>query len=162
VLDCIRILAEVRRDIPAQLYMIGDGPERGPAQRLTRELGLDSDVIFMGKQDHVERLIPLNHVLLLPSEMESFGLAALEAMACGVPPVSTRVGGVAELVTEGQDGFLEAVGDIGAQAARVRELLSNESLYERMSIAARRTAVDRFSTNLIIPNYERYYSDICC
>jgi len=162
VLDCIRILAEVRRDIPAQLYMIGDGPERGPAQRLTRELGLDSDVIFMGKQDHVERLIPLNHVLLLPSEMESFGLAALEAMACGVPPVSTRVGGVAELVTDGQDGFLEAVGDIGAQAARVRELLSNESLYERMSIAARRTAVDRFSTDLIIPKYERYYSDICC
>jgi len=160
VLDCIRILAEVRRDIPAHLYMIGDGPE--PAQRLTRELGLDSDVTFMGKQDHVERLIPLNHVLLLPSEMESFGLAALEAMACGVPPVSTRVGGVAELVTNGQDGFLEEVGDVWGQAARVRELLSNESLYEQVSVAARGTAVERFSTNLIIPKYERYYSDICC
>jgi glycosyltransferase involved in cell wall biosynthesis len=94
--------------------------------------------------------------------MESFGLAALEAMACGVPPVATRVGGVGELVTHGHDGFLEEVGDVAAQAERVRELLSNESLYDRMSIAARRTAVDRFSTNLIIPKYERYYSDICC
>jgi N-acetyl-alpha-D-glucosaminyl L-malate synthase BshA len=162
VLDCVHILADVRRDIDAHLYMIGDGPERGPAERLTRELGLEKYITFMGKQDHVERLIPLNHVLLLPSEMESFGLAALEAMACGVPPVSTRVGGVAELVTHGQDGFLENVGDVSAQAARVAELLSNESLYQRMSAAARTTAVNRFSTDLIIPKYERYYSDICC
>ncbi len=161
VLDCIYILAEVRRHVAAHLYMIGDGPERGPAQRLARELGIDNHVTFMGKQDHVERLIPQNHVLLLPSEMESFGLAALEAMACGVPPVATCVGGVPELITHGHDGFLEATGDISAQSARVVELLTDEALYERVSAAARRTAVERFSTDLIIPRYEQYYNDLC-
>ncbi len=161
VLDCIRILAEVRRTVPATLHMIGDGPERGPAQRLARELGLEHDVIFAGKQDHVERLLPLNHVLLLPSEMESFGLAALEGMACGLPPVATRVGGVAELITHGVDGFLENVGDTQAQAARVVELLNSESLYRKMAAAARTTAVERFSTSLLIPKYEQYYEEVC-
>ena len=99
VLDCIRILAEVRKHVPARLLMVGDGPERGPAEHLARSLKVDRDVIFLGKQNHVERLIPLAHVLLMPSEMESFGLAALEAMACGVVPVATRVGGVPELIT---------------------------------------------------------------
>ena len=160
VLDCIRILGEVRKSVPAELCMIGDGPERGPAQRLARELGLDSAVTFLGKQDHVERLIPQHHVLLLPSEMESFGLAALEGMACGLPAVATRVGGVSELVTSGQDGFLEEVGDTAAQASRVVELLTDRPLYTRMSAAARKTAVDRFSTDLIIPQYEHYYDDI--
>ena len=92
---------------------------------------------FLGKQDHVERLIPLAHVLLLPSELESFGLAALEGMACGVPPVATRVGGVPELITDGVDGYLEAVGDIEAQAARVIELLTDDALHRRISGGAR-------------------------
>jgi N-acetyl-alpha-D-glucosaminyl L-malate synthase BshA len=160
VTDCIHILAQVRRQINARLYMVGDGPERGPAQRLTRELGLESDVIFMGKQDHVERLIPQMHILLLPSEMESFGLAALEGMACGVPPIATRVGGVGELVTNGVDGFVEEVGNIDAQSARVIELANDALTYERMCQAARNTAVQRFSTDLIIPKYERYYDEI--
>ena len=160
VLDCIHILAEVRKQVPAELCMIGDGPDRGPAQRLARELGLDGAITFLGKQDHVERLLPDHHVLLLPSEMESFGLAALEGMACGLPAVATRVGGVGELVTSGQDGFLEAVGDIPAQSARVVELLSEPALYARMSAAARKTAKERFSTALIIPQYEQYYEDI--
>ena len=160
VLDCIHILAEVRKHVPAELCMIGDGPDRGPAQRLARELGLDGAITFLGKQDHVERLLPDHHVLLLPSEMESFGLAALEGMACGLPAVATRVGGVGELVTSGEDGFLEAVGDIPAQSARVVELLSEPALYARMATAARKTAVERFSTALIIPQYEQYYEDI--
>ena len=117
VQDCVRILEQVRREIPAHLYMVGDGPERGPAERLAIELGLESHVTFMGKQDHIHRLLPGMDVLLLPSELESFGLAALEAMACGVPPVATNVGGVPELITSGVDGFLEPVGDIAAQAA---------------------------------------------
>ena len=116
MLDCIRILAEVRKSVPAHLLMVGDGPERGPAEHLARELKVDRHVSFLGKQNHVERLIPLAHVLLMPSELESFGLVALEAMACGVVPVATRVGGVPELITDGEDGFLEAVGDIAAQA----------------------------------------------
>ena len=108
-------------------------------------------MIFLGKQNHVERLIPLAHVLLMPSEMESFGLVALEAMACGVVPVATRVGGVPELITHGEDGYLEEVGDIEAQAARVVELLSDDALHWRMAKAGRWNAGERFCTDRIIP-----------
>ncbi len=160
VLDCVQILAEVRRHVDAKLLMVGDGPERGPAEHLAWRLGIQDEVEFLGKQNHVERLISQADVLLMPSEMESFGLAALEAMACGVPPVATRVGGVPELITDGEDGFLCPVGDIAAQSARVTELLTDPALYERMSHAARRSAETRFSTGRIIPMYERYYLEI--
>jgi N-acetyl-alpha-D-glucosaminyl L-malate synthase BshA len=161
VLDCIRILAEVRKHSPAHLRMVGDGPERGPAERLARELGVERHVTFLGKQDHVERLLPQAHVLLMPSEIEGFGLAALEAMACGVPAVATDVGGVPELVTHGVDGFLETPGDIAAQAARATELLTDERLHNRMSHAARMTATTRFCSERIIPHYEAYYHQVC-
>ena len=161
VLDCIRILKEVLKSMPAHLTMVGDGPERGPAEMLARELGIDDKVTFLGKQDHVERLIPKYHVLLMPSEMEAFGLAALEAMACGVPPVATRIGGVPELISDGVDGFLEPVGDVAAQGARVVSLLTDERLYEKMSVAARHAAQTRYSTSLIIPQYERHYEEVC-
>lgn len=160
VLDCIRILAEVRKEVDARLYMVGDGPDRGPAEHLARELGIDRYTTFLGKQNHVERLIPLAHVLLLPSEMESFGLAALEGMACGVPPVATCVGGVPELVTDKVDGFLEAAGDIQAQARRAIELLSDNNYHDTIAHKARATAMSRFSTGLIIPQYEKYYEEI--
>ncbi len=160
VLDCVRILAEVVKKTPAHLYMVGDGPDRPEAHRLARELGVERCVTFMGKQDHVERIFPSMHVLLMPSEMESFGLAALEAMACGVPPVATRVGGVPELITHGLDGFLEPVGDIESQAARVLELLADEGRYQKMADEARRTAEERFSTSLVIPQYEAYYAEV--
>ncbi len=161
VADCIRILKEVLKETPAHLIMIGDGPDRGPAESLAWDLGLQENVSFLGKQSHVERLLPLAHVLLMPSELESFGLAALEGMACGVPPVATRVGGLPELVTHGVDGFLEAVGDIEAHAARATELLQNESLFRRMAVAARVTAETQFCTSLIIPKYEKYYEEVC-
>jgi N-acetyl-alpha-D-glucosaminyl L-malate synthase BshA len=161
VQDCVRILAEVLRHTPAHLVMVGDGPERGPAEHLARELGLERHVSFLGKQNHVERIIPLAHVLLMPSDLESFGLVALEAMACGVPPVATRVGGVPELITDSVDGYLEAVGDIVAQAARVVRLLTDDELHSRVSGAARRTATDRFCTDRIIPQYEQYYEEVC-
>jgi N-acetyl-alpha-D-glucosaminyl L-malate synthase BshA len=160
VLDCIRILAEVRKSVPARLLMVGDGPERGPAEHLARSLKVDPHVLFLGKQNHVERLIPLAHVLLMPSEMESFGLAALEAMACGVVPVATRVGGVPELITDGEDGYLEAVGDIEAQAGRVVSLLTDDTLHWRLAKAGRWNAGERFCTDRIIPQYERYYTDV--
>jgi N-acetyl-alpha-D-glucosaminyl L-malate synthase BshA len=160
VLDCIHILQKVLRAVPCRLLMAGDGPDRGPAERLARELGVDRHVTFLGKQDHVERLIPKAHVLLLPSELEAFGLAALEAMACGVVPVATRAGGVPELITDGVDGFLEAVGDTAAQAERVVQLLTGENLFHAMSAAARRSAETRFSTREIIPQYETYYAEI--
>jgi L-malate glycosyltransferase len=159
--DCIRILEKVREDAPAHLLMVGDGPERGPAESLVRELGLEQHVTFLGKQNHIERLIPLADVFLLPSQLESFGLAALEAMACGVPTVSTRVGGVPELITHEVDGFLEPAGDVAAQAARVATLLTDETLHRRMSEAARATAVTKFCSSRVIPIYERYYREIC-
>jgi N-acetyl-alpha-D-glucosaminyl L-malate synthase BshA len=161
VLDCIRVLHEVRKHTAAHLLMVGDGPDRGPSESLARELGVEAHVTFLGKQNHVERIIPQAHGLLLPSELESFGLAALEAMACGVPPVATRVGGVPELITHGVDGYLEAAGDIAAQAARVVELLNDEALYRRVSQAARQTAMTRFASSLVIPAYERYYEEVC-
>src|SRR5579883_1355163 len=142
--DCIRILAAIRQQVDARLLMVGDGPERGPAEHLTWRLGVQESVEFLGKRNHVERLISLADVLLMSSEMESFGLAALEAMACGVPPIATRVGGVPELITPGLDGFLEPVGDIAAQAARVVELLRDEALHDRMARESRRSAQERF------------------
>ncbi|HTS66936.1 MAG TPA: N-acetyl-alpha-D-glucosaminyl L-malate synthase BshA [Candidatus Acidoferrales bacterium] len=160
VVDCVRILAEVRKTVPARLLMVGDGPDRGAAEHLARTLGVSDDVLFLGKQNHVERLIPLAHVLLMPSDLESFGLVALEAMACGVVPVATRVGGVPELITEGEDGFLEEVGDIPAQAARVVALLTDDNLHYRMAKAGRWNAGERFCTDRIIPQYERYYQEV--
>jgi N-acetyl-alpha-D-glucosaminyl L-malate synthase BshA len=160
VQDCIRVLAAVRKHTDARLLMVGDGPERGPAEHLAWQLGVNRHVEFLGKQNQVERLIRLAHVLLMPSEMESFGLAALEAMACGVPAVGTRVGGVPELITDGEDGFLEKVGDIEGQAGRVVELLTDDALDTRMAAAARQTASTRFCTEKIIPLYEDYYEQI--
>jgi L-malate glycosyltransferase len=159
-LDCIRILEQVRKSVPVHLLMVGDGPDRGPAEHLARSLGVDQHVSFLGKQNHVERIIPLAHALLMPSEMESFGLVALEAMACGVVPVATRVGGVPELITHGEDGFLEEVEDIAGQAARAVELLTNDELHYRMSKTGRWNASERFCTDRIIPQYERYYEDV--
>jgi L-malate glycosyltransferase len=160
VLDCIHILHKVLARVPVHLLMAGDGPDRGPAERLARELGIDRHVTFLGKQDHVERLIPKAHVLLLPSELEAFGLAALEGMACGVVPVATRAGGVPELITDGVDGFVEAVGDTAAQADRVITLLTNEALFGHMAAAARRSAETRFATSAVIPQYETYYEEV--
>jgi glycosyltransferase involved in cell wall biosynthesis len=140
--------------------MVGDGPDRGPAEHLTRELKLTAHVSFLGKQNHVERLIPLAYVLLMPSEMESFGLVALEAMACGVATVATEVGGVPELIVNGENGFMEPVGDIAAQAARVVALLTDDALHQRITAAGRARAMDQFSTEKIIPQYEQYYEDV--
>lgn len=160
-LDCIRILEQVRRHVDAELLMAGDGPDRGPAEMLALELGISEQVTFLGKQDHIERLIPQTHVLLLPSELESFGLAALEAMACGVPPVASQTGGLGELISPGVDGFLEPVGDVAAHAARVLALLEDTRLHERMAAAARATAQRRFDARKIIPQYERFYQEVC-
>ncbi len=161
VLDCIRAFAEVRKHVDAELIMAGDGPDRSPAEQLAKELRIDPYIRFLGKQDHMERLIPRMHALHLPSELEAFGLAALEAMACGVPPVATDTGGVPDLVTHGVDGYMEPVGDTDAQALRLTELLTNENLHATMSQAARHTAQSRFCTDLIIPQYEAYYRRIC-
>jgi L-malate glycosyltransferase len=160
VLDCVRVFAEVRKQVDAELVMAGDGPDRGPAEQLARDLGVEEFVRFLGKQDHMERLIPRMHALHLPSETEAFGLAALEGMACGVPPVATAAGGVPDLVTNGEDGYLEPVGDTQKQAERLVELLSDTDMHARMSQASRKKAESHFSTELIIPQYEAYYQQV--
>jgi L-malate glycosyltransferase len=156
-LDCVRILKKVLESTDAELIMAGDGPERYPCERLAAELGIEAKVKFLGKQDHIERLLPQADVLLLPSEHEAFGLAALEAMACGVPPVATQVGGLSELVTSGTDGYLEPLAGVDAQASRVVALLTDGALYTRVAQAARHTAETRFDTERIIPKYEALY-----
>jgi L-malate glycosyltransferase len=161
VLDCVYAFAKVRKHVDAELVMAGDGPDRGPAEELARELGVEEHVRFLGKQDHMERLIPRMHALHLPSELEAFGLAALEAMACGVPPVATLAGGVPDLITHGMDGFMEPVGDIDAQAERLTEILADDTVHDRLAKSARNTAKTRFCTTLIIPKYETYYNLVC-
>ena len=159
VADAVRVMARLRREIPAKLLMIGDGPDRGPAEMLARELGVADDVLFLGKQSRVPELLAISDVMLLPSEYEAFGLAALEAMACGAPTVAARTGGIPELITDGEDGLLAPVGDIETMAAQALTLLGNEERFGRFSAAARRTAETRFSAASIIPQYEACYQE---
>jgi glycosyltransferase involved in cell wall biosynthesis len=123
-------------------------------------LGIGSRVDFVGKQENVNELLALSDLMLMPSEMESFGLAALEAMACRVPAVATRVGGVPELIDDGSNGLLYEVGDVDGMAAGALSILSDPAELERLSTAARRTAQDHFCASRIIPLYERYYERI--
>jgi len=160
VLDVIETFARVSRAMPARLLMIGDGPERSAAEFLAMRLGVGDRVDFVGKQENVNELLPLSDLMLMPSEMESFGLAALEAMACRVPAVATRVGGVPELIEDGVNGLLYEVGDVEGMAAGAISILSDPALLERLSTASRRTAQDHFCASRIIPLYERYYEHI--
>jgi N-acetyl-alpha-D-glucosaminyl L-malate synthase BshA len=160
VLDVIETFARVSRALPARLLMIGDGPERSAAEFLAMRLGVGDRVDFVGKQENVNELLPLSDLMLMPSEMESFGLAALEAMACRVPAVATRVGGVPELIDDGVNGLLYEVGDVDGMAAGAISILSDPALLERLSTASRRTAQDHFCASRIIPLYERYYERI--
>jgi N-acetyl-alpha-D-glucosaminyl L-malate synthase BshA len=160
VTDAIEIFARVRRKVRSRLLLIGDGPDRAAAEILAYKRGVHQDTLFLGKQDNVEEILGISDVLLLPSEMESFGLAALEAMACGAPPVATRVGGVPELITHGVDGFLAGVGDVEAMAGFALQLLGNPTLHAEISYAARQTAMKRFCSSLIIPKYEELYRQV--
>jgi len=160
VLDVIEVFSRVNRALPARLLLIGDGPDRSAAEFLTMRLGLADRVDFVGKQENVNELLALSDLMLMPSQLESFGLAALEAMACCVPAVATRVGGVPELIDSGKNGLLYEVGDVDGMAAGAISILSAPAVLERFSKAARRTAQDQFCASRIIPLYERYYERI--
>ncbi len=155
--DVVEIFALVRREIPAKLLMIGDGPDRTVAEWMTREKKLSPDVIFLGKQNQVQDLLCCADVLLLPSDIESFGLAALEGMASGVPAICSRVGGVPEVLRDGVEGFLVEARDVQTMAARALEILSNPDRQAEMSRAARKRALRQFCSNNIIPLYEDLY-----
>ena len=157
VLDVVEVFARVAKQIPARLMLIGDGPERSSAEWLARDHGVQDRIHFLGKQDNVQELLPLADLMLMPSEMESFGLAALEAMACSVPAIATRVGGIPELIDDGITGLLFPVGDVASMASAAIALLTDEQRLQAMSAAARKVAQERFCTTRIIPQYERYY-----
>jgi N-acetyl-alpha-D-glucosaminyl L-malate synthase BshA len=160
VTDCVQIFARVAKEIAAHLVLVGDGPDRSQAEMLAATLGIQERVHFLGKQDSVTELLPLADLMLMPSELESFGLAALEAMACRVPAIATRVGGVPELIEDGVTGCLLPVGDVDAMAQAAIRLLRDDAKLERMRAAARQTAQDRFCASRIIPLYEKYYEQV--
>ena len=157
VTDVIEIFDRVRKQVPCKLLLMGDGPERSPAEWLTVQKGIHNDVIFLGKQEQIGEKLAIADVLLLPSQLESFGLAALEAMASEVVPIATRVGGVPEVIEHGETGFLADVGDVDAMARYAIEILNDEPRLRKMGKACRRAAGDRFSTKKIIPQYEEFY-----
>jgi N-acetyl-alpha-D-glucosaminyl L-malate synthase BshA len=158
--DTIRILAKVQQEIPAKLILIGDGPDRSECERLARELGIHKDVIFLGKQDVISEILSSSDIFLMPSQSESFGLSALEAMACGIPVISTSVGGLPELVVHNETGYIAEIGDVDRMAKYAVELLSNKKKYNSFASNSRARAVNSFDKNLILPKYLQYYEKI--
>ena len=155
--DVIEIFDRVRKKIPAKMLLLGDGPDRSPAEWLAVQKGIHDDVIFLGKREQVYETLAISDVLLLPSELESFGLAALEAMASEVVPIATRVGGVPEVIDHGKSGFLANVGDVETMAQYAVEILGDESCLRKMGKDCRNAARARFCTSKIIPQYEDFY-----
>jgi N-acetyl-alpha-D-glucosaminyl L-malate synthase BshA len=160
IADVIQIFARVARQLPARLALIGDGPDRSTAEWLANSLGIHDRVHFLGKQDRVNELLPLADLMLMPSEMESFGLAALEAMACQTPAIATRVGGVPELITDGVDGLIFPIGEVDAMAEACVALLADSQRHMEMRKAARKTAQDRFCSTRILPRYIKFYESL--
>ncbi len=160
VADVVRVFARVRHEHGCELVLIGDGPDRPAIQRLVDELGCTSDVRFLGEQLSFSEALRAARVFLLPSETESFGLAALEALSCGVPVVATCVGGLPEVVSDGETGFLADVGDVERMAAAVARLLEEDSLHHRMAVAARAATVARFRLPEAVDRYEDWYARV--
>jgi len=160
VTDAVEIFALLRAKMPAKLVLIGDGPERGAAEYLVRKKKLQKDVHFLGKQDQVYLLLSEADLFLLPSQLESFGLAALEAMACEVPVIATNVGGVPEVIEHGVDGFLVEPEDVATAARYAIDLLSRADRGREIGKLARVNAKKKFCANDVIPAYENYYQSV--
>jgi N-acetyl-alpha-D-glucosaminyl L-malate synthase BshA len=157
VLDVVAVFALLRRQRPCTLVLTGDGPDRPAVEQRVRQLGLAESVTFLGPQARIAPVLRQARVFLLPSESESFGLAALEAMSCGVPVVGSRVGGLPEVVEDGASGFLLPVGDIAGMAEAARGLLDRDDHHDRFSQRARAIAVERFSRSPQVDRYEACY-----
>jgi N-acetyl-alpha-D-glucosaminyl L-malate synthase BshA len=156
----IEVFARVRRSVNSRLLMVGDGPDLADAVALARALHLGDSVVFLGEQDRVAPLLSIADVFLLPSAQESFGLAALEAMACELPVVASRVGGLPEVVEHGVSGFLHAPEDLDGMAASTVRLLTDTALHQAAAAASRHIAADRYVDTRIVPLYEAYYREI--
>ena len=158
--DVIKIFAEVRKHIPAKLMMVGDGPERPATENLARELGVDEDVRFVGKQEQMEEILAVSDMFLLPSDYESFGLAALEAMAAKAVVISSNAGGLPEINIHGVTGYMANVGDVAAMSTFAIDLLKDENKLAEMKEAAYVQA-SKFDITNIVPLYEKLYSRFC-
>jgi N-acetyl-alpha-D-glucosaminyl L-malate synthase BshA len=159
--DCVEILARVlQKGIKTRLVMVGDGSERTNVEHRARCLKVFDQCVFVGKQPNIVDYLSAADVLLLPSEQESFGLAALEAMACEVPVIASRVGGVPEVVTDGETGFLSEVGDLEKMAEDAARLLADGELRRKMGRRARESAVERYRTDIVIPKYIEFYERV--
>jgi len=155
--DVVRVFAELRKIIPVKLLFVGDGPERPAAENLCRDLGLCDDMRFVGKQEQMEEILAIADLFLLPSEYESFGLAALEAMAAGVPVISTDVGGLPEINISGKTGYLSRVGDIGDMSLHAIEILQDDNVLKKFKANAVEQA-KKFDIHTIVPKYEALYN----
>ena len=160
VTDTIRIFEKVQKEIPSKLILVGDGPDRSECERLCRQLELCDKVKFLGKQDGLVEILASSDLFLIPSQSESFGLAALEAMACGLPVISSSVGGLPELVKHNETGFIAEIGDVDRMAKYALELLTNDKKYRLFSDNSRERAVNKFDKSKIVPLYEEYYEEI--
>ena len=160
ILDAIEIFALVREKMPAKLVMIGDGPDRVPAEELARTRGIQKDVLFLGKQNGIREKLSQADLFLLPSRLESFGLAALEAMASEVPVIATNAGGIPEVIEHGVDGYLVEPGDVQQAAKYAIDLLSRADRGREMGKLARIHARKNYCANDVIPMYERYYEQV--
>ena len=160
VVDVVDVFAEIARSVPARLVMVGDGPDRVRAAERAEELGIAERVVFLGKHVSVYELLSCADLFLLLSDPESFGLAALEAMACGAPVIATAAGGLPEVVDDGESGFLFPVGDVASMAEAGTRVLQDDELWARVSGRAREVAVERFSSERVVPLYESYYQEV--
>jgi len=158
--DVVEVFARIRDRVPARLVLVGDGPDRPRAQQRAESLEVADHVLFLGKHTSVDELLACADLFLLPSESESFGLAALEAMACGVPVVASRVGGLPEVVVDGEAGALLEVGDVEGMAEAAVQILGDDDRWAEVSRAARTLAVDRFDARKIVPVYEAFYREV--
>jgi N-acetyl-alpha-D-glucosaminyl L-malate synthase BshA len=160
VTDVIRIFNIVLKKIPSKLVLVGDGPDRSSCENLCRELELGDSVKFLGKQAELVELLSAADLFLMPSQSESFGLSALEAMACEVPVISSSVGGLPELVVHGETGYIAEIGDVERMAKYAIELLSNNTRREMFAKAGRKRAVENFDIDEIVGVYERHYERV--
>lgn len=158
--DVVRIFNLVRKKIPSKLLLVGDGPDRSSCEILARELGIFNDIKFLGKQSELVPLLSASHLFLIPSQSESFGLSALEAMACELPVISSSVGGLPELVVHGETGYIAEIGDVARMAKYAVDLLTNKPRYKLFAAAARKRAVEVFSAEKVVDMYERYYERV--
>ena len=160
MVDVVKVFAQVAAQVPAQLVLVGDGPDRSAAEWLAHDLRIHSRIHFLGKQERVNELLPLADLMLMPSELESFGLAALEAMACKVPSIATRVGGVPELIDDGETGLLYPVGEVDDMAKGALGLLTDPDRLQTMRDAGRKAAQKRFCSTLVVPKYVEFYESL--